>query len=141
MTIKYYRALIEVGNENYGVVFPDLPGCTSAGDSPTEAALHAEEALALHIAALIEDGIPLPEPSQIGAPLPDWAQDTEEGERTLAEVLIRVEPAPRSIRVNISLPEDVLNLLDATASQQGFTRSGYLAHAVRETVRRERQAG
>jgi predicted RNase H-like HicB family nuclease len=34
----------------YSVFFPDIPGCTSGGDTLREAALNAEEALAGHAA-------------------------------------------------------------------------------------------
>ena len=47
MPICHYPAIIE-GDEDtgYSVFFPDVPGCTSGGDTLQEAALNAEEALA-----------------------------------------------------------------------------------------------
>ena len=46
---RYFPAIIEKASEGYGVFFPDLPGCTSAGATIQEAALNAEEALQAHI--------------------------------------------------------------------------------------------
>lgn len=33
MRIVYYPAIIERARRGYGVFFPDLPGCTSAGET------------------------------------------------------------------------------------------------------------
>jgi metal-responsive CopG/Arc/MetJ family transcriptional regulator len=37
--------------------------------------------------------------------------------------------AKRAVRVNITLPEDVLKAIDAFAEAQGLTRSGFLVRA------------
>jgi predicted RNase H-like HicB family nuclease len=52
MATVYYPAIVERAAEGYSVFFPDLPGCTSAGDTVQAAALNAEEALAGHLAML-----------------------------------------------------------------------------------------
>ena len=46
-----YIAIIEDAGPEYavGVWFPDLPGCTSAGDDLDEALLNAPEAMALYL--------------------------------------------------------------------------------------------
>lgn len=45
---------------DYGVLFPDFPGCISAGATLDEARVNAAEALALQVEGLIVDGDPLP---------------------------------------------------------------------------------
>jgi predicted RNase H-like HicB family nuclease len=50
---------------NYGVSFPDFPGCVTAGATLDEARREAAEALALHIDGMIEDGETIPEPSSL----------------------------------------------------------------------------
>jgi predicted RNase H-like HicB family nuclease len=47
---------------SYGVSFPDVPGCISAGDTFEEAVANAAEALAGHLALMSSDGDPLPVP-------------------------------------------------------------------------------
>jgi len=47
---------------SYGVSFPDVPGCISAGDTFEEALANASEALAGHFALMKSDGDPLPVP-------------------------------------------------------------------------------
>jgi predicted RNase H-like HicB family nuclease len=66
MTVRHYPAIVEGDAETgYSVFFPDLPGCTSGGDTVQEAALNAEQALAGHVALLHESGEELPEPSRL----------------------------------------------------------------------------
>jgi predicted RNase H-like HicB family nuclease len=62
-----YVALIHKDpDSDYGVSFPDLPGCVTAGSMLDEAITMAEEALALHMEGLLEDGedVPAPMPAE-----------------------------------------------------------------------------
>ncbi|WP_372001781.1 type II toxin-antitoxin system HicB family antitoxin [Tistrella mobilis] len=63
-----YPVLIENGSETtaFGVVFPDLPGCFSAGDTLEAALLAAREAAAAWIDAAVEAGTAIPAPSGPG---------------------------------------------------------------------------
>ena len=47
---------------SYGVSFPDVPGCISAGDTFEEAVANAAEALAGHFAVMKADGEAIPAP-------------------------------------------------------------------------------
>ena len=47
---------------DYGKSFPDFPNIVTAGHDLDEARAMTEEALALHIDGLIEDGKPAPSP-------------------------------------------------------------------------------
>jgi predicted RNase H-like HicB family nuclease len=60
--MQHYLAIVEEGDANhaYGIWFPDVRGCFSGGDTFEDAMLNAQEALALHLQLLIEDGIELP---------------------------------------------------------------------------------
>ena len=59
-----YVAIIEEAGPDHavGVWFPDLPGCTSAGDDIDEALRNAPEALELYAESFEADGKPLPRP-------------------------------------------------------------------------------
>ncbi|MEO8714886.1 MAG: type II toxin-antitoxin system HicB family antitoxin [Acetobacteraceae bacterium] len=138
MALRFYPALIEQAegdgpNDGYGVVFPDLPGCTSGGDSVQEAATNAAEALSLHIEGMAEDGLPIPPAGSPDARLPEWLADVA-GE-IVARVLVPVEMPGRVIRANITLDEGLLSRLDAAAAAEGTSRSGYIAQAVRQRLR------
>jgi predicted RNase H-like HicB family nuclease len=62
--MAHYVAIIEDAGPDHavGVWFPDLPGCTSAGEDIDEALRSAPEALELYAESLEEDGKPLPRP-------------------------------------------------------------------------------
>jgi predicted RNase H-like HicB family nuclease len=140
MTTQVYPAIllkdIGVADATIGVVFPDLPGCTSQGDDPRHAAELALEALAAHAEAMVADGEALPEPSAPGT-VPDWL-DPRESE-IVAHLLVPLELPGRSVRVNITMDEGLLQRVDRAADAQGFTRSGLLAEAARSWLRRGRR--
>lgn len=62
--MTHYIAIIEDAGPDLavGVWFPDLPGCTSAGDDIDEALRNAPEALELYAESLEGDGKALPHP-------------------------------------------------------------------------------
>jgi len=128
--MRQYIALIhKEADSDYGVSFPDLPGAISAGRTLDEAREMAAEALALHLEGLAADGEAAPEPSSLEEIMSD-AQNKE-----AVAVLI---PAPatevKSVRINVTMPADVLDQIDRYAEQQGFTRSGFLAQAAKKAM-------
>ena len=63
---------------SYGVSFPDVPGCVSAGDTFEEAVANAAEALAGHLALMKADGDPITPPRSYDALKrdPEFADDS-----------------------------------------------------------------
>ena len=118
-------------DSDYGVSFPDLPGCITAGSTLDEARAMAAEALSLHLEGLVADGEAVPEPSS----LEDIMSDTENRDG----VAILVDPpksAAKSVRLNITLADDLVELIDRHAEAHGLTRSGFLARAARRELER-----
>ena len=70
---------------SYGVSFPDVPGCISAGDTFEEAVANAGEALAGHFAAMRADGEPIPAPRSFEALKhdPEFAEDSADAVVTM----------------------------------------------------------
>jgi predicted RNase H-like HicB family nuclease len=130
---RYYPAIIERAAEGFGVFFPDLPGCTSAGATLQDAVCNAETALQAQIDLAAEHGDAVPEPSELDVIAAD--PDVVEA----ARVLVRADVPGRSVRVNITLPEDLLAAVDRYAARTGHTRSGLLAQAARERMQRDRE--
>ena len=62
--MAHYIAIIEDAGPDcaVGIWFPDLPGCTSAGDDIDEALRNAPEALELYAESFEAEGKPLPRP-------------------------------------------------------------------------------
>ncbi len=71
---------------SYGVSFPDVPGCISAGDTFEEAVANAGEALDGHFAAMRADGEPIPAPRSFDALKrdPEFSEDSVDAIVTVA---------------------------------------------------------
>jgi predicted RNase H-like HicB family nuclease len=123
--MRQYIALIhkEPGSE-FGVSLPDLPGCVTAGDNLDEA-----RALAFHLEGLDQDGEPIPEPSTLEAVMRDPAN------RDGVAILVAAPARPvKAVRINITLPEDVLQAIDSHAEAKGLSRSGFLTVAAKKAL-------
>jgi predicted RNase H-like HicB family nuclease len=101
--MKTYIALFEYeeGKSGYGVVFPDLPGCISAGDDYADAFRMAHEALALYADGEGRLGEPpLPEPrslEEIKASWEDWDEWERQYQFQVAQ--IRLYPLAESVKL------------------------------------------
>jgi predicted RNase H-like HicB family nuclease len=62
---RRYGIVIEKANGNYSAYAPDLPGCVATGATVAEIEEQMREAIRFHLDGLIEDGLPVPEPSSI----------------------------------------------------------------------------
>jgi predicted RNase H-like HicB family nuclease len=61
-----YAIVIEKANSNYFSAYvPDLPGCVATGDTVEDVETEIGEAIRLHIEGLLEDGLPVPQPTAI----------------------------------------------------------------------------
>lgn len=61
-THKKYLVIYERGADGYSAYVPDLPGCTSAGETREEVEENIIEAIKLHLEVMEEEGFPIPEP-------------------------------------------------------------------------------
>ncbi len=59
----YLALLRKDPDSDYGIEFPDFPGCVTAAEDMEQARELAEEALRFHIEGILADGEPLPRPS------------------------------------------------------------------------------
>ncbi|MEQ8252387.1 type II toxin-antitoxin system HicB family antitoxin [Oceanibaculum nanhaiense] len=131
MTLSYIALIHKEAGSDFGVSFPDFPGCISAGGTLEEARAMAEEALALHIEGMLEDMQELPAPSSLDAIMAD--PENRDG----VAILVPAPPgSARAVRVNITLPEDLLSAIDRHAANSGLSRSGFLASAAKQALRK-----
>ena len=63
--LSYSAILRKTRDSDWGVEFPDVPGCISAGKTKEEALAAAQEALQGHLDLLDELGEPVPQPRPI----------------------------------------------------------------------------
>ncbi len=123
---QLYIALIHKdADSDFGVSFPDFPGCVTAGTTVDEAFAMAKEALAGHVEAMIEEGIDVPSPPEnIVAAVTRYAKKGE------APVLVPLARDDKAIRVNVTLPGRLLRRID----EHSDNRSGFLAEAAEEKL-------
>jgi predicted RNase H-like HicB family nuclease len=119
-----YIALIrKEKNSDYGVDFPDFPGCISAGSTMDEAKDMANEALQGHIKLMVEENIELPESSSLDQIMSD--KENQEAVAFLVPILEKI----KTVRINVTVPENILTVIDNKAKDKGETRSGFLVRA------------
>ena len=123
-----YTIAIEPGDDQhaFGVVVPDLPGCFSAGDTLEEAYINAKQAIEGHLVVSLELNEPIPEQKAFDA----HHRNPEFAGWIWALIEVEDIPAKKSaVRLNVSLPEYLVNRIDQYAQANHLTRSGFLAKA------------
>ena len=60
-----YAIVVEKAENNYSAYVPNLPGCVATGFTVEEIEREIREAIEFHIEGLIEDGLPIPQPTSI----------------------------------------------------------------------------
>lgn len=123
---SYIALLRKDANSDIGVDFPDFPGVVTAGRTLDEARSMAAEALKLHVDGMLEDGESLPEPSNIEQVMSD-----PHNRDAVIALLDLPERSTRSIRVNVTLPQDLVDAIDRVTDN----RSKFLAEAARDRLR------
>jgi predicted RNase H-like HicB family nuclease len=131
---RRYVALVDGHAGAYGVVIPDLPGCTSAGATIDEALVNIQEAVNLWADAIEGQGAPFPQPRTLEAVLadPEVAAELAAGAATVLISIIRESGQP--VRADISLDRGLLDAIDEVAAERGLTRSAFLASAARDKI-------
>ena len=126
-------ALIHGEPGAYGIGFPDFPGAVSGGDTLDEALRRGRETLAVHVAAMIEEGLPLPRLRDLDALAldPIYAEDRADAVLVTA---VSVDLPSKAVRVNVSLDEGLLSRIDDHVRSHGGSRSGFLAEAARSRL-------
>ncbi len=112
-------------SSDYGVDFPDFPGCVTAGETLEEARKAALEALSLHIEGMLEDGEAIPQPSSL-----DHIMKNSENQDAVAFLVDTPLSIGKVRRINVTLPEDIIQKIDQVTKN----RSRFLAQAAREKL-------
>lgn len=128
--MRQHIGLIYKENDvGYGVIFPDFPGCISAGETFEDVLRMGAEALALHVHEMLLDNEPVPEPrslEQIKAAGEDWI----DWDGAVAALVPLLPPPGRAVRINVTMDERLLAQIDAVTDN----RSAFLADAARRLL-------
>ena len=126
-----YPVYVHVGDAKHahGVTFPDFAGCFAAADAWADLPAAIQEAVQAHFFGE-PDNVPEPTALEVLAVDPQFTG----GVWMLADVdLSRIDTRP--VRLNVSLPSNLVQQIDMWASQHHMTRSGFLAKAAQEAMR------
>jgi predicted RNase H-like HicB family nuclease len=132
-----FVALVDGSPGAYGVVVPDLPGCTSGGASIDEALSNAVEAVTLWVEDARADGEKIPKPRSAEKLRHDPAVVAALAEGGVLAYVPLVLDAARPVKANLSLDAGLLTAIDEAAERRGLTRSAFLASAAREKIESE----
>lgn len=128
--ITYQGVFEPAGNGAFSVYFPDLPGCTSYGETLSEAQKNAQDALGLHIYGMEQDGDPVPAPSGSVKVDPETAEGYLVCPVTVFPNLVRDELDNRRVKTNVTIPAWVREL----AQERGLNCSKLLEEAILDTI-------
>ena len=131
--MEYIAYLHKDKGSDFGVSFPDFPGCITAGKTLEEARKLAVEALKLHMAGMIEDGEALPEASTLDQLARDPAM------KGAVAFLVSVEAPEKTVRVNITARDSQIEVIDMLARAAGMSRSSYMVQSAMLGVVRARK--
>ncbi len=121
----YFAVIHKEPDSDYGVSFPDLPGCITAGVTLEEVESMAREALSGHIEVMRDEGMEVPGPSDYEKVHEEYHGD----EGFVAVLLVTVPEKVKRVRVNMSFSELDLAIIDSAAAVHGIDRSAFLAMA------------
>lgn len=96
----HYPVAIEWGDENTatGMVFADIPGAISAGDTPEEAYNNAIEAAHIVLEDLVDRGECVPRPGKIDEHRRNYAPPNSSRPPSVATDLSLNQPIPRQTK-------------------------------------------
>lgn len=125
--MRYPVVIHKDDTSDFGVIVPDIPGCYSAGSTYDEALNNVIEAIECHLEGLLFDNELIP----VGSVLDRWINDDEFKDGVWAFVDIDLSQiSGKAKRVNITMPERVLNLIDLYSKSHSIkNRSSFLADA------------
>ena len=129
-----YTALIDGKAGAYGVIFPDLPGCTAMGKSIDQALVNAMAAMRDWVEVTLEAGeaLPAPRPVEILREEVEVRRALREGSTIASVPLIREKGRPT--KANLSLDSNLLEAIDAEAKRLALTRSAFVEMIVRHSL-------
>jgi predicted RNase H-like HicB family nuclease len=131
-----YIALVDGKPGAYGVVVPDLPGCTSGGKTVDAALRNAVEAVRLWAEDARAEGQAMPRARTIEVIRRDGEVAAALVEGAVLAVVPLLLDAGRPAKANLSVDAGLLEVIDEAAEAHGLTRSAFIASAAREKITR-----
>ena len=120
--MKYPVLIHKEDESDYGVTIPDIPGCFTSGSTIDDAMVNVQQAVELYFEG--EDIIP-PEPSEIAKLIASETFYIDNGFWVLVNIDFSFLSS-KTVRVNITVPEYKLAMIDRKAKDRNLSRSALL---------------
>lgn len=122
--MTYYIGIVHKdADSSYGISFPDLPGCFSAGENLGELERNAIEAIELFLDGEDPAVFPASEMTAIRTALPNDDRDA------MLMAVPFVRSGGRTVRVNFTVDAATLAAIDQAAKRRNLSRSAFLVSA------------
>jgi predicted RNase H-like HicB family nuclease len=129
-----YIVLVDGKAGAYGVVFPDLPGCTAMGKTMDEALSNAASAMRDWVEVTEETGGSIPAPRALETLRKDAEVKEALAEGASMATVPLVRETGRPTKANLSIDSGVLKAIDAEAARRKLTRSAMVELMARTTL-------
>jgi predicted RNase H-like HicB family nuclease len=127
---EYIALIHKEPSTGFGASFPDFPGAVTVADTLEELRAAAEEVLAFHIEGMLEDGEDIPAASVL-----DTVVTLDDYKDAVAVLVVKApDSVSPAVRINITIPDQMLKRIDRHAAKHGLTRSGFLVQAARTEI-------
>jgi predicted RNase H-like HicB family nuclease len=100
----YFAVFEPTESRGYSIYFPEVAGCSSAGDDYGHAYKMAEEALGLHLYGIEKDGAPFPAHSETLAIEPETAPGYLVSPITVYPDIVKNELNNKAVKTNVTIP-------------------------------------
>lgn len=127
--MTYYIGVVHKdADSSYGIAFPDLPGCFSAGEDLAELERNAIEAIDLFLDG--EDAARFPARDMNA--IRDGLEADDRSAMLMAVPFVR--SGGRTVRVNFTVDAATLAAIDAAAKRRNLSRSAFLVSAAHNEI-------
>ena len=124
---EYIGVIHKEDSSDYGISFPDFPGCISAASSLDELKDMASEALQFHVDGMIEDKQELPSSKDL-----DSVKSKHPDAEAFLMISVRIPAVAK--RINITIDEKLLRKLDKYLEESGDNRSQFFAKSIEDKL-------
>ena len=108
----------------FGASIPDIPGCTTGGNTFDECVANVQEAVEDHYSVI--DNLPAPTPTPIHRLMKD---PTYAGAFWMMIDIDLSFLSVKARKISVTIPENTLSEIDRKAKKLGLNRSAFLAEA------------
>jgi predicted RNase H-like HicB family nuclease len=137
MSLRHAIGIAEPAADGWWISFPIFPGVVTSGRNLTELLVNARDALDSAIAAMEEDGVPIPDGFAPAPGVTALSGYNPEDYRDPRVMLVSVEAGGPAVRINVTMEVGIVVRLDRLADRAHSSCSALLARGSRMVLAAE----